>query len=230
MSDYGVHAETPEGLHLAAALVVHSRNRFTVNLLPLLQNATALRRVVSVFAATKEGPVDTTNFPGWKAPLMAQRGHASSIVTLSLETLAKKAPDVSFIHDYPGPVKSGIARGTTGVVMGIMKAVLAVAGSLIYIPTQESGERHLFLATSARYPASTGGDTAPGVPLAVGVEVARGTSGESGSGVYSVDQHGESAGPQVEELLGRFRKEGMVEKVWNHTEEEFKRITGLVAA
>jgi hypothetical protein len=149
---------------------------------------------------------------------------------LSLEALAKKAPDVSFIHDFPGPVKSGIARGTKGAAMSILKVVFMVIGPLIYIPNQESGERHLFLATSARYPAGTVGDTAPGVPLAGGVAVARGTSGKSGSGVYSIDWDGESAGPKVEELLAKFRKEGMVEKVWKHVEEEFKRITGLEAA
>jgi hypothetical protein len=114
--------------------------------------------------------------------------------------------------------------------MFMLKAVFMVIGPLIYIPNQESGERHLFLATSARYPARTGGNTVPGVPLAGGVAVARGTDGKSGSGVYSVDWDGESAGPKVEELLAKFRKEGMVEKVWKHTEEEYKRITGLEAA
>jgi hypothetical protein len=110
MPDYSANTETPEGLHFAASLVVYSRNRFIVNLLPLLQNATALRRVVSVFAACKEGPVDTIDFQGRKVPMLSQRGHTSSLVTLSLEALAKKAPDVSFIHDFPGPVKSGIGR------------------------------------------------------------------------------------------------------------------------
>lgn len=162
--------------------------------------------------------------------MLSQRGHASSLITLSLEALAKKAPDVSFIHDFPGPVKSNIARDTKGAAMFILKAVFMVIGPLIYIPNQESGERHLFLATSARYPARTGGNTVPGVPLSGGVAVARGTDGKSGSGVYSVDWDGESAGPKVEELLAKFRKEGMVEKVWKHTEEEYKRITGLEAA
>jgi hypothetical protein len=163
---------------------------------------------------------------------MQQRGHASSLVTLSLEALAKKAPDVAFIHDFPGPVKSGIARGTKGGLMFVMKAASAILGPFIYIPNQESGERHLFLATSARYPAlvGTSGGAANGVPLAGRVEIARGTTGKSGSGVYSVDQYGESAGPQVEELLANFRKEGMVEKVWKDTEEQFQRITGLAAA
>ena len=221
-----MNVETPEGLHLATALVHHSRARFIYNLLPLLQQATALRRVVTVFGAGKEGPLDETDFQAWKVPILAQCGHVSSLVTLSLEALAKKAPGVSFVHDFPGSVKSGIARGTKGPLWITIKAVFKVIGPLIYIPTEESGERHLFFATSARYPAGIGGDTALGVPLAGGVAVARGTDGESGSGVYSIDQNGESAGPKTEELLAKFRKEGMVEKVWNHTEEEFQRITG----
>ena len=101
---------------------------------------------------------------------------------------------------------------------------------MIYIPNQECGERHLFLATSARYPAGTSEDETSGVPLTDGATVARGTNGESASGVYSVGWDGESAGPKVEELLANFRKEGMVEQVWKHIAGEFKRITGLEAA
>ena len=60
--------------------------------------------------------------------------------------------------------------------------------------------------------------------------VARGTNEEIGSGVYSVDLEGESSGPKVVELLANFRKEGVGENFWKHTEEEFRRITGLEAA
>ncbi|TKA63823.1 hypothetical protein B0A49_13632 [Cryomyces minteri] len=222
--------ETLEGLHYAAALVVHSRNRFIVNLLPLLQNATALRRVVSVFAATKEGPINMTDFQGWKVPLMSQRGHASSIVTLSLEALAKKAPTVAFVHDFPGPVKSGIARGTKGALFFVIKAVFTVIGPMVNMPTVESGERHVYLATSARYPAGANGDAASGVPLADGIAVARGTSSKTGSGIYSVDAQGETAGPMVEEFLAKMRNVGMVDQVWAHVEDDFERITGLKAA
>lgn len=231
MSDDGVYAESSEGLHIAITLAHYSRARFIVNLLPLLQRATTLRRVVSVFTACKEGPIDMTDIQGWKLSIWAARGHASSLVTLSLEALAQKAPNVSFIHDFPGPVKSNILRGTTGVAMTIMKVAFKLLGPLVYIPNQESGERHLFLATSARYPASnTGDDTAAGVPLGGGITVARGTDGKNGSGMYSIDWDGESAGPKVEELLGRFRKEGMVERVWEDTEEVFKRVTGTASA
>ncbi|KAI4134253.1 MAG: hypothetical protein LQ347_001687 [Umbilicaria vellea] len=226
------HTETAEGLHYASALVTYSRTRFIVNLLPLLQQATALRRVITVLAAGKEGPVDTSDFQGRKVPMLAQRGHGTSLVTLSLEALAKKAPDVTFIHNFPGQVKTNLARSGDGAAIFILRMVSKVIGPLItsYMPNEECGERHVFLATSAKYPSGTNGRTSSGVPLASGVAVARGTNGISGSGVYSVDWEGESSGPQVEELLAKFRKEGLVEKVWEDTEEEFKRITGLVAA
>lgn len=226
------NAETSEGLHYAAALVTYSRTRFIVNLLPLLQGATALRRVITVFIAGKEGPVDTNDFQGWKVPMRAQRGHGSSLVTLSLEALAKKAPDVTFIHNFPGHVKSNLARSGDGAAIFVLRAYSKILGPLLttYMPNEECGERHVFLATSAKYPAGAHGNAASGVPLASGVAVARGTNGTSGSGVYSVDWEGESTGPKVEELLAKLRKEGVVEKIWGNTEEEFKRITGLVAA
>ena len=221
---------TSEGLYYPLALTVHCRARFIVNLLPLLQKATTLRRVVSVFAATKEGPIDTTDFHARKGSPMSQRGHASSLVTLSLEALAKKASDVSFVHSYPAPVKSGLTRGTKGAMMFMIKAVIKVIGPLVYVTTVESGERHVFLATSARYPAGTSDDATSGVSLIGEITVARGTDSKVGGGVYSVDSQGESAEPKVEKLLAQFRQEGMVEKVWEHIEDEFKRITGTEAA
>ena len=230
MSDHSTRAETSEGLHLATSVLYYSRTRFAVNLLPLLQRASALRCVVSVFAGGKEGPVDTSDFQAWKVSLLSQRGHIASLITLSHEALAKKAPEVTFIHEFPGPVRSNLARSGQGAAIFALKAVFKVIGPMVYIPTQESGERHLFLATSARYPAGTSKDAASRVPLTGEVTIASGTSGVLGSGVYTVDWDGESSGTKVEKLLAKFRKEGMVEKVWNHTEGEFKRITGLEAA
>jgi hypothetical protein len=96
---------------------------------------------------------------------------------------------------------------------------------LLSIPERESGERHLFFATSARYQAKEGVDEA--VPLGKGVEVARGIDGVEGSGVYSADQVNEGAGPAVEELLEKFKEEGLVEKVWGMIEEEYDRIAKL---
>ena len=47
--------------------------------------------------------------------------------------------------------------------------------------------------------------------------------------MYSVNLAGESSGNKVEDLLAKFRKDGLVEKFWKHTVDEFRRITGVEA-
>ena len=85
----------------------------------------------------------------------------------------------------------------------------------------------MYLATSAKYPPANAGETAASmVPLGDGLPVAKGLDGKAGSGVYSIEQNLENAGPKVEALLAEFRKEGLVEEVWKRTTEEFRRITG----
>jgi hypothetical protein len=82
-----------------------------------------------------------------------------------------------------------------------------------YTPQEECGERHAFLATSAKYANPSTDKSESGVPLAPGVEFARGTNGEIGSGMYSIDPYGESTGPKVEEILAKLRSDGVVEKI-----------------
>lgn len=69
LSADSVPKATTEGLPLAAGLVMHSRLRFILNLLPSLQQAESLRRVISIGAATCEGPIDMSNIPGKDLPL-----------------------------------------------------------------------------------------------------------------------------------------------------------------
>ncbi|THV99361.1 hypothetical protein D6D24_06291 [Aureobasidium pullulans] len=205
---------TVEGLHYPAAIAVHARNRFINNLLPLINNATSLRRVISVFIATLEGEIQMHDFQGWHMKLMANRDHAASITTLSLESHHKDNPNVSFVHNFPGVIKSGITRGTSGVVLTALKAVVRIFGSLFYMPAEEAGDRHVFLSTSARYCAGEK-DEAAGVPLSVAPDLsfARGTDGELASGVYSINASGESAGEKVEDALASLRSRGMNQKV-----------------
>lgn len=225
--------ETEEGIHYPSALTILARNRIISNLLPLIRQADSLRRVVSVFGATMEGPIDLDDFEGWHLSRPRQYGHEASITTLALEAHHRNAPDVSFVHNFPGAVESGIARGQVGWLMRTLKTVWAVLGSWVHIPLEEAGDRHLFLCTSARFSATT---TAPssesqaaaaaaaqGVPLVEGLTRARGTDGKEGSGVYSIDANGDSSGPKVEKLLARMRDEGMVEQVWEHIESTINR-------
>lgn len=162
------------------------------------------------------------DFQAWNLGRMVAYGHEASIVTLALEMHHKETPEVSFVHNFPGSVQSGIARGSIGPLMRVLKTIFAMLGSLVNIPLEEAGDRYLFLCTSARF--STGPkDTAAGVPLADGLTFARGTDGQSASGVYSIDAYGESAKPKVEALLAQLRSDRMVERVWHNIQSDISR-------
>ena len=148
-------------------------------------------------------------------------------MTLGLESVAKTAPEVSFVHDDPGGVKTKLFDRVEGIIGVLMRAFIFVFGYWMCVPIEECGERQLFLATSARYPPAKkgGSDAGSGLRLGDGVDVARGTDGEVGSGVYSVEWDGTSASSKVQKLLAAYRTEGMVEKIKEHTESEFDRVT-----
>jgi len=154
------------------------------------------------------------------------KGHLETLITLALEGVAKQAPEVSFIHNSPGTVNTGLFKRIEGVAGWGIRAYLLVVGWWVLLPIEECGERHLFLCTSGRFPAKKGGEGGEGVELQSGDGVAGGTTGEVGSGVYSVKWDGESAGAAVEKLLKGYRDEGTVEDILGHLESEFRRITG----
>ncbi|KAI1374106.1 putative short-chain dehydrogenases/reductase [Hypoxylon crocopeplum] len=227
----GFARTTPEGLPLASCLIMHSRLRFILNLLPLLQNASSLRRVISVQAATCEGPIDLNNIPGQGFPLRKWRDQVASVQSLLLGEAVRRAPSVSFVHTVPGLVKSSIARDAEGLGMSILIGISRlVLEPLLQTPSLECGERHLFLATSAMYVPGQDSATAAGVSLEGPLSTARGSDGQTGSGMYSVDNKGESASHKVETLLAKFRKDGTAEKVWDYIMRDFKRITGTEVA
>lgn len=155
------------------------------------------------------------DFQGWNLGRMEDQGHTSAITTLAMETHHKLAPEVSFIHNFPGAVESGIARGSIGWLMRLLKTIWSILGPLVHIPLPEAGDRHVFLCTSARFPAGAA-DPTSGVPLPEESGAARGTDGRTGSGVYSIDANGESASPKIEEMLAKFRGQGLVDRVWEN--------------
>ncbi|CAJ2511943.1 Uu.00g075680.m01.CDS01 [Anthostomella pinea] len=227
----GFDKKTAEGLPLAFGIATHGRMRFILNLLPLLQKAKSLRRVVNVGAASYEGAIDVDNVPGLGFPLTKWRNQLASVQTLLLEEAARRAPDVAFVLTCPGVVKSGIMRDIApSLGMSIMLAVTKLMAPLIETSPDECAERHVFFATSARYPASQNGPGAAGVALDGSMAVARGSDGRDGSGVYTTDQKGASSSPKVESVLAKFRKDGTAGKVWDFVVADFVRITGAEVA
>ncbi|KAI0145166.1 putative short-chain dehydrogenases/reductase [Xylariaceae sp. FL1272] len=223
--------KSPDGLPMSFAVAVHTRLRFAINLLPLLQNADSLRRVVSVGAATCEGPIDLSNIPGEGFELRQWRDQLASISTLLLEELQQRAPTVAFVHTVPGVVESGIMRDVKpnfrlSVIIGISRLLKP----FINTPPAESGERHTFAATSAMFAPAEVGKGHAGVPsdFTIG-SAAHGTNGQSGSGMYSIGVKNEAAPSKVVEVLTQFHQDGTADKVWEHFMSDFKRITGTEA-
>ncbi|CAN8098026.1 unnamed protein product [Discula destructiva] len=228
---------TDEGINYLMALTYFGRLRFASNLLPLLQKSTSLRRVVSAFTGAREGKVYPTAWQqGQEAniPLSAARTHSSTMMTLGLESLAKKAPEVSFIHDFPGSVNTNLIRSGDGAFMQVLKYTFKITGALglsLRTPAVEVGERHTFYCTSSRFPPRDDvPSTAAGVGLPDGVSAALGVDGQPGSGMYSVDGQSESADSSIVALLAEYMKDGTAEKLSTYTDSELQRVTSAASS
>jgi hypothetical protein len=189
---------------------------------------TSLARVIDVAGGTKEGEVNTSDLAARTIPFHRIRPHLASMHTLAWEALAQQAPTVSFVHEFPGAVYTPLYTNTSGflprVFSSAVKVAYALLGRWLFIPIEESGERHLFLATSGRYKPREG--KATGVPLTNERDHMTGSDGVVGSGVYSVDWSGEGSTKGTEIALKHLRQKGVHELVWSHFTTEFDRISG----
>lgn len=160
----------------------------------------------------------------------------ASLTTLSFEQLARSHPNISFIHSYPGGVQTEIldklmdtAKGIWSYPAWFVKKFVSPIFWLISKPftvqVEESGERHLFLATSAAYPSAsavTQEGVAGVVPLVGGVETKKGSAGNNG--VYRTQSTCEVAGEN--KFLTKARKEGLDVLEWRETVKVFERVLG----
>lgn len=180
--------------------------RFISNLLPQLNAAgaaggknTALASVVSVLEAGGEGALNQDDLDLKNTYSLANaRTHAITMNSLSLGYLAKANPAVSFIHSFPGGVKTGVMR-ELGLVTRMALQAAMVLGKPWMVPVEESGERHLYAAA--------------GLPSLKRED-------ESGK-LYLVGSDGEARGNQ--KVLNEYREKKTDQKVWEHTLDVFNR-------
>lgn len=220
--------ETTEGLDRKFVLHYYARMRFIANLLPLLTaaaqdsvNAGArLSRVVSVLdplVAVRAGGSGTLDYSDLSLKgtfsLKTCGAHASLMGNFFLEEMARRHAQTSFIHAYPSGVATGLMRELPGgrVVSAVLKTLL----SPFMVPLEESGERHLYAATSERFPSRAEG-------IEMERDTAVGSDGTKGSGGYWLNWNGEVFPPNGK--LDRIREEGACEKVVQHTNEVFQRV------
>lgn len=148
------------------------------------------------------------------------------MTTLSFEHLAAENPSISFLHVYPGLVKTNVFNSPHfGFIANfiINWIVLPLAGPFS-VAVAECGARNVFLATSRRYPPAAPIAHDAMVTMPAGMETALSPNGEKGKGVYAVDWNSETISNS--KILKGYRESGMDRKVWEHTVGEFERIRG----
>ena len=221
---------TSEGLNPLLAASTYTRIRIAQQLLPLLETAahtTSLARVLDVAAGTKEGEVNTSDIASLHTPLHRLRPQLASMHTLAWEALAQQAPTVSFVHEFPDAVYTSLHKDVSSFLTLLfalaVEVIHALLGRWLFVPIEESGERHVFLATSGQYKPREG--KASGVPLVKEKDCGTGSDGVVGSGTYSVDWDGEGPTKSSEIALKVLRQKGVREIVWGHFTTEFDRIS-----
>lgn len=152
--------------------------------------------------------------------------HTSTMNTLALEEVAATHPTMSCVHVFPGvivtPAFATFSEDWPLPLRVLFRRVVLPLMKIFTTSLPESGQRHLFHATSARFPpAGVKNPPGAGVARPSGVEVARGADWKDGSGCYLLSYDGEAIGDK--ELLDEYRQRGMGKKIWQHTQEVFDR-------
>lgn len=143
--------------------------------------------------------------------------HATTMTSFAFEEAAKRYPKTSFIHAFPGMVKTGGFK-EGGPLMKLGGKITFTLLSPFTVDVTESGERHLYAATSGVFPAkeSDGG-------VEIGAEqVRKGSDGEIGSGAYLIGWTGEVRAN--EKAMTELRKKGAGPKIWEHTQALFQSV------
>ena len=194
--------------------------RFAQQFLPLLQAASPqLSRVVSVLAPGEEAALDFDNLDlKQNFSLRNAAANAITMTDFTFEEMAKKNPPVSFVHAYPGVVKTGFTKEAGFAVRAASQLAFKLLAS---VGIEESGERHLYAATSAAYPPRDG--EKGGVEVTDGM-VKKGSAGEMGSGAYLIGSDGELRAKET--VLEKLRSEHAGPKIWEHTMKMFESIRG----
>jgi NAD(P)-dependent dehydrogenase (short-subunit alcohol dehydrogenase family) len=213
---FGTRMETSEGLEIAQSLEYYSRVLFILHLLPLLREAKS-PRVLSVLGGGMERPSinledldlkQPGNFSGMKAQIQY-----IGMNTIGLEKLSSDNPDVTFIHSWPGWVNTGnVRRGSdpNSLWAWFVWLILERLIRLFSISDEDSGQRHLFQATSAAFGGH--GVQWKGKP---GIN----TLEKPTNGLFLVNYKCNcTPNPKV---MGSLREKAL-EKVWGHTQEVLK--------
>ena len=155
--------------------------------------------------------------------------HTATMNSMFMQEVASRYPTISCVHVFPGvvitPSYTILAEDWYFPLRYFFTYIMVPIAKLFTLSLPESGQRHLFHATSARYPpAAINGAPAAGSSLPEGVSIAKGADGTEGSGFYSIGWDGEPGGDRA--IMDAFLKRDMPKTIWDHTLSIFKRVLG----
>ena len=192
--------DTKEGLETCFVLSYYARVRLVCNLLPLLRQSPR-PRVLSVLNGGKEKALHEQDIgldQRWSPTAVIN--HTTTMTSLAFEHLAKENKEMTFLHSFPGLVRTDIfARleppESSGVVwrvtLAFIRGLVAILLLCVGMPVEECGERQAFLLTTDRY----------------------------GPGAWRIDASSEQV--ITPGVLERYREEGWRERNWEHTMRVF---------
>ena len=129
------------------------------------------------------------------------------MTSLAFEYLAATEPQITFLHSYPGWVRtdvfSHLAAGESSgmvwrVMLAVIRSVVGVLMCMMGMSVEESGERQAFLLTTQSF----------------------------GTGAWRVGAECEVVAK--EGVLAGYREGGWPEKVWDHTLRVFEKALNSV--
>uniref|UniRef100_A0A0W0F1V1 NAD(P)-binding protein n=1 Tax=Moniliophthora roreri TaxID=221103 RepID=A0A0W0F1V1_MONRR len=149
--------ETEEGIDRKMAVHYYSRWKFTSDLVSRLVKATEQgeeARVVSVLAAGHGGPVNLNDFGLKKTfSLGTCAAETTTYNDLMIESFSDRYPSLSFIHAYPGVVRTALAANSHTLLMRIGSQIAYTLGYPFTISQDDCGEYMLHgMLTTAKKP------------------------------------------------------------------------------
>ncbi|KAJ7327578.1 NAD(P)-binding protein [Mycena albidolilacea] len=144
--------ETEEGIDRKLAVHYYGRWRFVRDLIPSLEEAHKAgedAKVMSVLAAGHGGAIDLNDL-GLKKTFSLPNAAttAPSYNDIMVNDFAARYPGLSFIHSYPGIVRTGIFKASNSASLRIANVLLPLFTPFTYSVT-DSGEHQLYAMLKA---------------------------------------------------------------------------------
>ncbi|KAJ7133207.1 hypothetical protein C8R44DRAFT_772031 [Mycena epipterygia] len=144
--------ETEEGIDRKLAVHYYGRWRFIKDLLPAVeaaQKAGEDAKVMSVLAAGDGGAIDLEDLGLKKSFTLASAAAAAPTYNdIMVNDFAARHPGLSFIHSYPGVVRSGLLRASDSSWIRASNVLMPLLAPFSY-SVEASGEHQLYALLKA---------------------------------------------------------------------------------